>query len=204
MAESGAIAHSAEKGTAVNRLQKAAFIDRDGVINEERAYVYRPEDFVLIAGSADALRRLQAAGYLLIVVTNQSGIARGLYSEDDYYRLVDYMHIQLLSAGVRLDAIEHCPHLPDAPIERYRLDCDCRKPRSGMIRRAMTRLGVDAAASILVGDRHTDIAAGRDAGIGRCFIVRSGNPVSERDVGFSDGVYDDLGTCVRHLLSLAK
>jgi D,D-heptose 1,7-bisphosphate phosphatase len=180
--------------------EKAAFIDRDGVINQERAYVHEPEDFVLIEGALEALRGLQEAGFRLVVITNQSGIARGLYSEEDYRRLVQHMRAQLLAAGVELDAVEHCPHLPDAPLERYRLDCDCRKPRSGMIRRAIAALDVDASASILVGDRYTDILAGRDAGVGRCFLVRSGNPVSERDIESSDGVYDDLAACVRDLL----
>jgi D-glycero-D-manno-heptose 1,7-bisphosphate phosphatase len=194
-------AHQVRPADGVSRgLNKAAFIDRDGVINEERAYVYKPEDFVFIPGSVEALRLLQAAGYLLVVVTNQSGIARGLYSEEDYLRLVAHMRSQLLSAGVRLDAIEHCPHLPDAPVERYRLDCDCRKPRSGMIRRAIAALGIDPAASILVGDRSSDIAAGRDAGIGRCFLVRSGNPISGQDTALSDGVYDDLAACVSHVV----
>lgn len=181
-------------------MKKAAFIDRDGVINQERAFVHKPEDFVLIDGSAEALRKLQAAGYLLVVVTNQSGIARGLYSEDDYLRLTEHMRAELLRAGVRLDAVEYCPHLPDAPLERYRLDCDCRKPRAGMIRRAIAALNVDPQVSILVGDRNTDILAGRNAGIGRCFIVRSGNPISERDIASADSVYDDLAACVRHLL----
>jgi D-glycero-D-manno-heptose 1,7-bisphosphate phosphatase len=189
---------------ARRRPQKAAFIDRDGVINKESAYVYKPEDFVFIDGSVEALRRLQAAGYLLVLVTNQSGIARGLYSEDDFLRLVEYMRTELLSAGVRLDAIEHCPHLPDAPVARYRLECGCRKPRSGMIRRAIAVLDIDASASILVGDRCTDTVARRDAGVWRCFLVRSGNPFRERDIESSDGIYDDLGACVHHLLAAAK
>jgi D-glycero-D-manno-heptose 1,7-bisphosphate phosphatase len=181
-------------------LPRAAFIDRDGVINQERAYVHKPEDFVLIDGSVEALRRLQGAGYLLVVVTNQSGIARGLYSEADYDLLTQHMRTQLLDAGIKLDAVEYCPHLPDAPLERYRLDCDCRKPRSGMIRRAIAALDIDASASILVGDRYTDIVAGRDAGVGRCFLVRSGNPLGERDVQTADGVYQDLAACVGDVL----
>ncbi len=118
----------------------AAFIDRDGVLNEERAYVCRPEDFVLLPGAIEALERLQAAGYRRVVVTNQSGIARGLYSEGDYHTLTDHLRHILRAAGVTLDDIEYCPHLPDAPLPQYRVDCFCRKPRPGMLLRASRAL----------------------------------------------------------------
>jgi D-glycero-D-manno-heptose 1,7-bisphosphate phosphatase len=192
-----------EKATSAHpeRLRKAAFIDRDGVINEERAYVHKPEDFEFIKGTVEALLRLQAAGYLLVVITNQSGLARGFYKEEDYIRLTSYMADRLRAAGVMLDSVEHCPHLPDAPLERYRLECDCRKPQPGMLRRAMANLGIDSGASVLIGDRASDIEAGRKAGVGRCYIVRSGHPVSHEDIALSDGVFDDLRECVSTLLS---
>ena len=107
---------------------KGAFIDRDGVIIEERSYAYRIEDFAPLPGAVAALGELQAAGYRLIVITNQSGIARGLYSEEDYLAFSAHMERHLEGQGVRLDAVEYCPHLPEAPMARYRLDCDCRKP----------------------------------------------------------------------------
>ncbi len=128
--------------------RKAAFIDRDGVLNEERAFVHRIEDFVFLPGAVEALRLLEAAGYLLVVVTNQSGIARGLYSESDYLALTEHMRAQLAGAGVSLAAVEYCPHLPDAPVERYRRDCDCRKPKPGMLRRASGTLDIEPGASI--------------------------------------------------------
>ncbi len=187
-------------GTAEPQLRrKAAFIDRDGVINVERGFLHRVEEFVFIPGAVDGLRWLQAEGYLLVVITNQSGIARGLYTEADYQRLTAYMQQRLLSAGVQLSAVEYCPHLADAQLPEFRLDCDCRKPRPGMLRRAAVALDVDLPASILVGDRATDIQAGRSAGVGRCWLVRSGMPLSQADIELADGVFEDLAACVRHL-----
>lgn len=181
-------------------MRKAAFIDRDGVINEDRAYVYRAADFEFIPGSVDALRTLREAGYLLVVITNQSGIARGLFREADYRKLDEYMRERLAQAAVLLDSVQYCPHLPDAPILQYRRDCECRKPRAGMIRAAVEQLGIELSQSILVGDRKADIEAGRAAGVGRCFLVRSGQPLSAGDALLADGVYEDLARCVGELL----
>lgn len=184
--------------------RKAAFIDRDGVLNEERAYVHRIADFALLGGAIEALRLLQTAGYLLVVITNQSGIARGLYSEADYLTLTGHMRAQLAAAGVALDAVEYCPHLPDAPVERYRLDCDCRKPKPGMLQRAIRALDLEAGASFLVGDRLSDLEAGRAAGLGRCFLVRTGYVLSDQAVAQADAVYDDLLACARSIVASSR
>jgi D-glycero-D-manno-heptose 1,7-bisphosphate phosphatase len=183
-------------------VRKAAFIDRDGVINEERGYVYRIADFEFIRGSVEALRRLRAAGYLLVVITNQSGIGRGLYSEADFHALTAFMRERLADAGVTLDGVQYCPHLPDAEVAQYRLDCECRKPRAGMLLAAAGLLDIDTSQSILVGDRKADVEAGRAAGVGRCFLVRSGKPISDSDMTVADGVYEDLAQCVDGLIRL--
>jgi D-glycero-D-manno-heptose 1,7-bisphosphate phosphatase len=154
----------------------------------------------LLPGAAEALRDLQSAGYLLVVVTNQSGIARGLYTEADYEAFTAHMRSQLASLGVRLDAVEHCPHLADAAVERYRVQCDCRKPLPGMLRRAIAALDIDVGASVLIGDRATDVAAGRAAGVGRCLLVRSGEPLPAGAEALADGVYDGLAAAVSALL----
>ena len=180
--------------------RKAAFIDRDGVINVESGYAYRVEDFVLLPGAIDGLQRLQAAGFLLVVITNQSGIARGLYTEADYLRVTAHMQQRLSAAGVQLSAVEYCPHLPDAEILRYRAVCDCRKPLPGMLQRAAAALDIDLPASILIGDRATDIQAGRSAGVGRCWLVRSGAALSAADIALADAVCDDLAACAQRLL----
>ena len=179
--------------------RRAAFIDRDGVINVESGFVHRLEDLVFLPGAIEGLRRLQALGYLLVVITNQSGIARGLYTEADYLQLTAGMQQRLAAAGVQLSRVEYCPHLPDGEIERYRRDCDCRKPRPGMITRAAAALGIDLSASILIGDRTTDIQAGRAAGVGRCWLVRSGAELSEADFDLADASFDDLAQCAGQL-----
>jgi D-glycero-D-manno-heptose 1,7-bisphosphate phosphatase len=185
-------------------MPKAAFIDRDGVINEDRAYVHRIADFKFIPGAVGALRALRAAGYLLVVITNQSGIARGRFSEADYHALDTYMRGRLAQAGVVLDSVQHCPHLPDAEVAQYRRDCECRKPRAGMIRTAAALLNIDSSESILIGDRRSDLEAGRAGGVGRCFLVRSGQPLSATDAQAADGVYDDLAQCVAALAAERK
>lgn len=168
--------------------QRAAFIDRDGVINVDRGYVHLPEDFELIGGVDTALQRLQAAGFRLIVVTNQSGIARGFYSEAQYHRLTGHLRELLAGKGVRLDDVYHCPHMPDAAVPAFRRDCDCRKPAPGMILRGLKEHGLDPARSLMFGDKASDIEAGRAAGIGWCCLISS----AASDAGTADHVAPDL------------
>lgn len=149
----------------------AAFLDRDGVVNLDRGYVHRWEDFEFVPGAVDALRRLQARGHALVIVTNQSGIARGLYGEPELQALGATLDAHLQGLGVRLAAIEYCPHLPDAPVAAYACACDCRKPGPGMILRAAKALQLDLAASILFGDKPSDVEAARRAGVGRAVLL---------------------------------
>jgi D-glycero-D-manno-heptose 1,7-bisphosphate phosphatase len=143
----------------------AAFLDRDGVLNHDRGYIHRPADFVWIEGAQTAVRRLNDAGYRVFVVTNQAGVARGLYSEAEIGVLHDWVGAELERAGARIDAFYHCPHHPDIGPPEYRRDCDCRKPAPGMLLRAMADFPIDAARSFLIGDRETDIEAARAAGV---------------------------------------
>lgn len=166
----------------------AAFLDRDGVINEDRGYVHHSEEFVLLPGAVDGLRRLQALGYALVVITNQSGIGRGYFDEAAYQALTADLQGRLAREGVTLAGVYHCPHLDTA-------ECDCRKPAPGLIRRAVAELDLDVAASVLVGDKPSDVAAGRAAGVGRCYLVRSGQPLAAEAEGTADAVFDDLAAC---------
>jgi D-glycero-D-manno-heptose 1,7-bisphosphate phosphatase len=176
--------------------QRAVFLDRDGVINVDHGYVHRVERFRFIPGSDQALARLQAAGWRLVVITNQSGLARGLYSSADYERFTAHLRAQLAVAGVQLDAVVHCPHLPDAAVPAYRVACDCRKPAPGLLLQAARELSLDMGASVMVGDRLSDVFAGRAAGVGYNVLVRSGHALEPGAAEQADAVYDDLAAFV--------
>lgn len=155
----------------LDNVRKAAFLDRDGVINVDHGYVHRWEDFHFVPGAIEAMRRLRDAGYALVVVTNQAGVARGYYTEDDVLRLGERLRAHLSEQGIELDAIEYCPHLPEGPVAAYACVCDCRKPAPGMILRAAARLGLDLPASLMFGDKPSDLQAARAAGVGRYALL---------------------------------
>ena len=188
------------RGTGTSALRPAAFVDRDGVINEERDYVWRVEDFHLLPGAVAGLRQLQAAGFALVVVTNQAGIGRGFYTEADFQALSAHMRHRLAAEGVVLDGVYHCPHHPTAGLGDYRRACECRKPRPGLLLQAAADLGLDPARSVLVGDKLSDIQAGRAAGLARCVLVTSGHAVSPGDRAAADAVCDGLEAAAAWLL----
>lgn len=157
--------------------RKAAFLDRDGVINVDNGYVGRWEDFDFVPGVFDLLRRLAADGYSLVIVTNQSGIARGLFTEKEYQQLTGRYLEALAANGIKIDAVYHCPHHPDGLIPEYSLPCNCRKPAPGMILKAIRELGINPSSSLLIGDSDRDLEAGRAAGIGQVILFSPGKPV---------------------------
>lgn len=177
---------------------RAAFLDRDGVLNVDHGYVSRAEDFHWLPGAMQAMAQLQQAGYQLVVVTNQSGIGRGYYTQADFDTLTAHMRAELQAAGVSLAGVYCCPHHPQAALAEYRQDCDCRKPRPGMIVRAASELGLDLPASCLFGDKPGDIAAGRAAGVGRCTLI--GDNAEAREAG-ADGGYASLAEAVEAFLA---
>ena len=143
-----------------------AFLDRDGVLIEDSGYPHRDEDVKLIPGAASAVRRLNAAGYLTVIVTNQSGVARGLFDEDRMHAVNALLLQRLADDSARIDAVYACPFHADAVVERYRHpDHPDRKPNPGMILRAVAEHGIDPARSILIGDRDSDMEAARRAGV---------------------------------------
>ena len=159
---------------------RALFLDRDGVINVDTAYVHRWEDYRFVDGALDAIRRLSLAGYRVVVVTNQSGIARGYFTEAQYQTLNRHIVKALVAAGADLAGVYHCPHHPEGIIPQLAVDCDCRKPAPGLILRAADEHGLSVADSVMVGDKPSDIAAARAAGVGQAFLVRSDNDESTR------------------------
>lgn len=144
----------------------ALFLDRDGVLNEDPGYVHRWEDFRWITGAREAVAAFNEAGWLVFVVTNQSGVGRGYYAEDDVIALHAKMSESLTQVGARIDAYYYCPHHPEAALESYRHpDPPDRKPNPGMILRALNEWPVDVSRSIMIGDKQSDIEAARRAGI---------------------------------------
>jgi D-glycero-D-manno-heptose 1,7-bisphosphate phosphatase len=147
-------------------LRPALFLDRDGVLNEDRGYVARWEDFAWIEGAREAVAAFNAAGWLVIVVTNQSGVGRGYYTEEAMHALHERMARELAEAGGRIDAFYFAPHHPDSASEAYRHpDPPDRKPNPGMILRALADWPIDRARSVLVGDKASDMEAAQRAGV---------------------------------------
>ena len=147
-------------------LRPALFLDRDGVLNEDRGYVHRWEDFCWIPGAREAVAAFNARDWWVFVVTNQSGVGRGYYPEADVLALHARMEADLAAAGARIDAFYHCPFHPEALEDRYRHpDPPDRKPNPGMLLRAMADWPVDAARSVMVGDKAIDLEAGQRAGV---------------------------------------
>lgn len=139
-------------------MKRAVFLDRDGTINVEKHYLHKIEDFEFIPGVIEGLKLLQEAGYLLVIVTNQSGIGRGYYTESDFHKLNDWMIAELKSKGVQITKVYYCPHLPDAKIDEYRIECGCRKPKLGMYEEAVKELDIDLSRSVVIGDKIRDCA----------------------------------------------
>lgn len=184
-------------------MKRAAFLDRDGVINVEHGYVHTWEDFEFVPGSIDAMRQLHQAGYALVVVTNQSGLARGMYTEAQYQQLTTTLREHLSRQGVPLAAVYHCPHHPKGTVAALAIDCDCRKPAPGMLLRAAQELGLSLADSLMVGDKAGDAQAARAAGVGTVMLVHSGHALSAHDTALADSVHADLAQAVAHVLSHA-
>ncbi len=142
----------------------AVFLDRDGTINLEKDYLYRIEDFEFIPGVPQAIKKLKQAGYLVIVVTNQSGVARGYFGLDDVTRLHEHIQKQLVAAGTGIDAFYVCPHHPEKGQGEYLKKCDCRKGQPGLLIQAGADLGIDLQKSFMIGDKVADIEAAENAG----------------------------------------
>ena len=153
------------------KLTRAMFLDRDGVINEEIGYLHRQQDVRFVPGVFSLCRAAQGSGYRVFIITNQSGIARGLYSEADFHGLMDWMRAEFAREQVELAAVYFCPFHPVHGIGEYRREHEDRKPGTGMLRRAAREFGLDLSRSIMVGDRCSDVAAANAAGLEKAFLL---------------------------------
>ncbi len=182
-------------GVPGERLRPAVFLDRDGTLIREREYLADPDGVELVPGAADALRRLRAAGFVLVVVTNQSGIGRGYYTEDDYRAVAERIESVLRAEGASVDGTYYSPYHPDDPAAR-----DRRKPATGMFLEAIRDHGIDPARSYFVGDRMKDVVPARALG-GRGILVRTGYGRGEEDGADSrTWVADDLPAAAELIL----
>lgn len=182
--------------------RRAVFLDRDGTINVEKDYLYRVEDFEFIPGVPEAIRRLNDAGFLVVVVSNQSGVARGYFGVQEVEQLHRHMLTELALRGARIDGIYYCPHHPTQGTGEFLRECGCRKGSPGMLLDAARDLGIDLSASFMVGDKRADIEAGCAAGC-RSLLVLTGHGVGQyaepQDAPVA--VFDDLPDAVCHILS---
>ena len=150
--------------------EKVIFLDRDGTINVEKNYLYRPEDLVLIPGTASAIRMFNEHGFKTVVVTNQAGVARGYYTEEDVRRLHEFLNITLLKEGAHIDHFFYCPHHPEHGIGDYKVQCGCRKPNPGLLAMAERYYQVDKAHSYMIGDNVGDMGAGQNYGVATVLV----------------------------------
>jgi D-glycero-D-manno-heptose 1,7-bisphosphate phosphatase len=152
-------------------LKKVLFLDRDGVINIDHGYVYRPDDFEFMPGIFDLVRHARSKGFSAIVVTNQSGIGRGYYTEEEFASLTQWMCHRFEDEDAALDHVFHCPYHPDATLEQYRAVHPWRKPAPGMLLAAAQQFDIDLPGSVLIGDRATDMQAAQAAGVGTKLLL---------------------------------
>ena len=181
----------------------AVFLDRDGTLSEERGYIDRLELLEIFPWTSDAIRLLNRAGFVVVVITNQSAIGRGIIDLPFLQTVHDAFDRHLARSGARVDRYYFCPHHPDARLPEYRMVCRCRKPEPGMIEQATTELGLDPSRSFMVGDRLIDVACGHAAGV-RSVLVRSGHSAhsGEAPPGLSepDAILNNLMEAVGWIL----
>lgn len=162
-----------------NALRPAVFLDRDGTIIDDVDYLTRPDQIRLIPGAAAAIRRLNHAGWIVVVVTNQSAVARGMLTEAGLAEIHARLDELLAAEGARIDGYYYCPHHPEAANAAYRRVCECRKPAPGMLLQAAREMRLDLEASVMIGDSLRDLEAGKAAGCKTLMLVRTGHGAAE-------------------------
>lgn len=165
------MSESLDSITGKSQSRQAVFIDRDGTLNEDIGYVSRPEELVLYPWSGEAVRLINESGLLAVVITNQSGIARGMYTERTLAEIHSRMIRELAEQGAQIDAVYYCPHHPEVGNHRYRLDCDCRKPKPGLLKAAATDHEIDLSRSFIIGDKASDMKLAEHTGARSALVL---------------------------------
>ncbi|MBT3209810.1 MAG: D-glycero-beta-D-manno-heptose 1,7-bisphosphate 7-phosphatase [Bacteroidetes bacterium] len=189
----------------MRQKNKAIFIDRDGVLNYEKSYIKSPEELELFPFSAKAIKKINNSEYLTIVITNQSGIARNLFTEETLFEIHEKLHLELKKANARIDKIYYCPHFPEASEnynKKFVRDCDCRKPKSRMLFQAAKDFNIDLSKSFMIGDSERDIIAGKNAGL-TTILVKTGKNIQNIKQK-PDFILDNLKVAVDYILSTNK
>lgn len=179
---------------------KCVFFDRDGVINYEKGYVHKIDDFEFMPDVFDCMRRFQDSGFSIVIITNQAGIGRGYYTEKQFEYLCEWMKAQLSKSSIFIDGIYFCPHHPTHGVGVYNTECNCRKPKPGMVLQAQKELCLNLSESILIGDKVSDVLAGKNAGVGRNYLVETGHSLSSDDKNNADGTYANLSELCESVL----
>jgi D-glycero-D-manno-heptose 1,7-bisphosphate phosphatase len=183
----------------------AVFIDRDGTINEEVGYLNNPDELVLFPFAAEAIKLLNDNGYLAVVVTNQAGVGRGYFTEDKVHLVNERMYEQLAKHKAQIDALYYCPHHTSSKEPRYAIDCDCRKPKTGMIDQALKDLPIDKNKMYMIGDKKSDIKLGINTGCKTYFVKTGyGTEQSAENPEIADVITDNLLTAVEDILKGGK
>jgi len=175
------------------------FVDRDGTINVEKNYLHKIEDLEYIPRALEALRRATARGVRIYIVTNQAGIAKGIFREEDFHTLTAKMLQDMREHGIEIAAVLYCPHHPQATVPAYRQNCDCRKPGTGLFQRVLSREKSGPEFMAMVGDKNSDIEAGRKLGM-VTYLVETGYGAVEKSETHADYVVSDLMAAVEHML----
>lgn len=183
----------------MSNAKPAVFLDRDGVINKDNGYVSNVDDFEFLDGVIEACIELKKKGYLIVVITNQSGIARGYFTEEEFNTLTEWMDWSMADRGIDLDGIYYCPHHSEKGQGEFKIDCECRKPKPGMLMSAIEDLNIDVKASILVGDKVSDVQAGIAAGIETNYLVRTGKEITTEGESLATDVFNDLAAIVNSI-----
>ncbi|GKU27282.1 D-glycero-alpha-D-manno-heptose-1,7-bisphosphate 7-phosphatase [Clostridium folliculivorans] len=185
-------------------MNKAVILDRDGTINVEKNYLYKIEDFSYTYKANEAIKLLNDNNYKVIVITNQAGVARGYYKEDDVISLHNWINDDLRKINAHIDDFFYCPHHPDAGIDRYKIDCNCRKPNNQLYKKAIEKYNIDTEGSFVIGDKISDIKPGKELGLLTCLVDTGygSSQIDEQDI--CDFRFKNLYEAVQEILKISR